>query len=192
MFPLNPVEQDTLNSVNIHFTAGLNGPNKLMSPGVQISTKYEALIKHPWVLRAGVDYSYAGMNNRNYPDGSVHALMLGVEGLYYRGTDKLTGYLGLGVVLYKGFVSPDNAAADSLESFHNIVDLSMKPQIGLRATLGLRFNRLFSLEIGLTEVRPTWVVTERQSDLQYSESYEEVKFHDVRLMLGWLLPLRGR
>ncbi len=189
MFPINPIEQDTLASTNMHLTVGLTGPNKVSRPGVEFTGKYELLLRHPWVLRGSAEYSFSQIDDRNMSDGNIHAAALAIEGLYYRGTDKLTGYFGVGVLLHRGFISLESSVADSLFVNEQITDVDMQIGIGGRLLMGLRFDKLISLELAVSEIRPNIVRTSRVSANQFKESTERVKLHDVRMTVGFVLPL---
>ena len=107
MYPLNPTAEDTLNTLNVHVSVGVTSPNRLAAPGPNISAKTELLLKHPWVVRATAEYSYATIESNLYPDGDLHGLTLGVDGLYYRGTEDLTGFIGAGMMYYHGYITTD-------------------------------------------------------------------------------------
>jgi opacity protein-like surface antigen len=189
LFPLNPVEQDTLNTVNLHVTAGLTGPDNLVDPGFQFTGKYELLVKHPFVVRGAAEYGYNPIGDRDLPDGSIHAMNLALEGLYYRGTDHMTGFIGAGVVLYKGFVSLDSDAADSLFQTSQVTDVDIKSKIGWRFLLGLRFSKVFSVEVALSEIRPTLIETQQIGADQFKETSTGYRLHTVRLTLGYVFSL---
>lgn len=190
IYPLNPVEQDTLNQMNLHLTVGLTSPNKIADPGLQFSAKYELLVVHPLVVRFSADYGFQELRTQQLPDGALHSLIISVDALYYRGTDELTGFVGLGAMLYQGFFRLDRGVDNLTIDDLSIDDLSFRPHVGLRGTLGLRFSRNFSLELAVSEVRPTLVTTGRVSEVRYREITEQVKLHDVRLTLGYLFSLR--
>lgn len=191
LYPLNPVEQDTLNQMNVHFTVGVNGPNKIADPGLQFSAKYELLIAHPILLRGTADYGFQDLSARQFPDGRLHSLALAGDVLYYRGTDNLTGIVGLGVVLYNGFIRLEDGTGSLTVNDMQVTDLSVNPRLGFRATFGLRFSRNISLELAITDVRPTIVSTGRISDNSYREITERIKLNEVRFSLGYLFSLRS-
>ncbi len=190
LYPLNPVAQDTLSPANLHFTLGVNGPNSIVSTGPEMSLKYEMLVDHPLVMRVAVDYKYGAVTTRLFPNGYIHTAVTSVEGLLYRGTDKLTGYLGAGVVYSYNYFKLSSSAADSLMTNHAISDVRIKNTIGYRITLGMRIHRSYAIEVAVTEVRPDFVYTSRISPSQYSEIAERTRLNDVRLTLGFLLPVR--
>ena len=63
LYPLNPVEQDTLAMMNLHVTAGFNAPNRFGSISPELTGKYEMLFKHPFVVRAACDYRYGTVSS---------------------------------------------------------------------------------------------------------------------------------
>ncbi len=191
LYPLNPVEQDTLNQMNVHFTIGVNGPNKIADPGLQFSAKYEFLVAHPIVLRGAADYGFQDLSSRQYPDGRLHSLILSTEALYYRGTDNLTGFVGLGAVFYNGFIRLDDGIGNHTINDMQVTDLSVRPRLGLRATFGLRFSRNISIELAITDVRPSIVSTGRVNSASYREIAERIKLNEVRFTLGYLFSLRS-
>ena len=99
MYPLNPIEQDTLNFTNLHISAGIAGPAAMISPGPEISIKYEQLYDHPFLFRASMDYRYGRIESEQYPEGAVHRNKFILEAIYYRGTDDMTAYIGAGPVI---------------------------------------------------------------------------------------------
>ncbi|HOD66569.1 MAG TPA: hypothetical protein PK186_06965 [candidate division Zixibacteria bacterium] len=189
LYPLNPVVEDTVNGVNMHFTIGVGGPNVLTDPGLLISAKYEFLLRHPFLLRACADYGFAAMRSKTYPDGALHSMILSAEILLYRGTDAMTGFVGMGPLLYKGYFRFDGLEPTDFVPGAVGLDIAMAPKIGYRATLGLRFNRNFSLEIGMSEARPTIRITGDTGDSRLRTFSQPVRLHDVRMSVGYLVPL---
>ena len=188
-FPLNPVAQDTIASLNAHFTVGLSGPNSLVGSGPEITSKYEIRLIHPVVVRAAFDYRFGKVNSILFPRGTLHSATVSTDALYYRGTHKLTGYLGLGLVYTFHHYHLTNDAADSLRENHQVQDVGIRPTFGLRITMGLRFHRTVSLEIGITEARPNLKFVRRLSEKSYSVTTERIRLSDVRITLGYLWPL---
>ena len=80
-FPLNPVAQDTIASVNVHFTVGLSGPNSLVGSGPEITSKYEIRLIHPVVVRAAFDYRYGKVNSILFPKGTLHSATVSTDAL---------------------------------------------------------------------------------------------------------------
>ena len=184
VFPLYPVEQDTIAPVNLHFTVGLSGPNGLVAAGPEVTAKYEMLLIHPVIVRTAFDYRYGRVNSKLYPSGNLHAATVSVDVLYYRGRHKLTGYLGLGVVYTLHGFQLASAAADSLLSNHQINEVNLKRAFGYRIIMGLRFHSKLSLEIGITEVRPKLLFISRLDENSYSVPEEKIRLSDVRGTVG--------
>jgi outer membrane protein W len=147
-------------------------------------------VDHPIVVRAAVDYKYGDITTRLFPAGNIHTAVTSVEGLFYRGTDKLTGYMGAGIVYSYNYFKLTSTAADSLLVNHAISDVRIKNTFGYRITLGMRIHRSYAIEFAITEVRPDFVYTSRMSPSQYSEVAERTRLNDVRLSFGFLLPVR--
>lgn len=188
-FPLNPIQQDTLNHANMHLTAGINGPNHLIAPGPEVTAKYEVMFHHPFVLRVAFDYHYGKMNSNLYPKGKFHGTAFSAEILYYRGTYKTTGYLGIGAVYAKNYVTLPNSLTESMYETDRVVDIYMLSELGYRLTLGLRFFRNYSLELAITEISPTLVTKSHISENQFSTHSEKIRLNYVRFTLGYLIPL---
>lgn len=189
LYPLNPVEQDTLNTMNMHITVGVDGPNILTDPGFEVSAKYELMFQHPFILRASADYGVAGIRSQTYPDGELHSMTLGVEALHYRGTESMTGFVGLGVLLYKGYFNFDEFDPGELMAGAKDIKVSMKPKIGYRATVGLRFDRSYSLELALSDIRPTIRLSGANGVGGIRETHDNIHLHEVRFSFGYLVPL---
>ena len=190
LYPLNPTEQDTVSTMNLHFTVGIDGPNRMVSMGPNVTVKYEWLLYHPFVLRAAVDYRYGKMESGLYPKGYFHGIIFSTKVLYYRGTNKLMGYVGLGVILSRSFIQLLPSVADSLRRTESVTDVRMQVKPGYRLTFGLRWKRVYSLELGITEVRPNLVTTATYTPTHYSVAKEQVRMNDFRLTIGYLLPLK--
>ncbi|MBU8933380.1 MAG: hypothetical protein KOO62_05170 [candidate division Zixibacteria bacterium] len=190
VYPLNPAEQDTVNAMNLHLTLGASTGNRLVSPGPNFTVRYEWLFHHPFVLQLGVDYCYGEMKSNLYPRGYFHGVSYSVEAFYYRGTSKLIGCAGFGLILSRSYVGLLPSVADSLRRTENIVDVDMAAKIGYRLTFGLRWKRVYTLELGITEVRPSQVSTARYSATRFSVEKEKIRMNDFRLTIGYLLPLK--
>ncbi len=190
VFPLNPIAQDTIASVNVHLTVGLSGPNSVVGSGPEVTSKYEIRLIHPLVVRTALDYRFGRVNSILFPKGTLHNAAVSADALYYRGTHKLTGYLGLGLVYTFHHYHLTNDAADSLLENHQIRDVGIRPTLGLRLTMGLRFHRVISLEIGVTEARPNLRFVRQLGETSYSVTTERIRLSDARVTLGYLWPLR--
>ena len=190
LYPLNPVEEDTISFTNLHITAGLNGPGAVVSTGPDLTAKYEMVVYHPVIVRAAVDYRYGSVSSNVYPDGDLHRVSFSIEGIYYRGTDELTGYVGLGLLWsVNSFTLADNEV-DSLFNYHGITDVAMNNPIGYRITAGLRLHRVYSIEVSLTESRPKYIFTQQLDANRWISSTEQFRQNDFRLSFGYLFTLK--
>lgn len=186
-YPLNPVVQDTLNSVNLHLTAGFNSPNSIVESGFEFTLKTEWLVSHPFVVRAAFEYKYGKVNSLQYPDGNVRTFTFSSDVIYYRGTDKLTGYLGLGPVYVVSNYNLSGAAEQLIYKGDILTEVRIKDSFGYRLTLGLRFRKSYSLEMAATEVKTNFIITNQIDAARFSESATRVRIGDVRVTLGYLI-----
>jgi hypothetical protein len=130
------------------------------------------------------------VNSIVYPDGDLHRVSFSVEGIYYRGTDKLTGYVGLGLVWsINSFTLADNEV-DSLFNFHGITDVDMNNPIGYRITAGLRLQKVYSIEVSMTEFRPKYIFTQQLEPNRWISSTEQFRQNDFRISFGYLFTLK--
>jgi len=53
-------------------TAGISAPNGIMNTGLELTSKWELMIMHPIVIRAGIDYRIGSIIAPRYPDGTLH------------------------------------------------------------------------------------------------------------------------
>jgi hypothetical protein len=189
VFPLNPTAQDTLPPMNLHFTIGLSSPNELAQAGPEVTAKYEMLMVHPVAAQLAFDYRFGRAKSKMYPNGNLHGATLSMVALYYRGTHKMTGYIGAGVVYTLHHFQLSDGSADSLLRNEGITKVSLSRTFGYRIIMGLRFHQSFSLEIGVTEVKPKLVFTERLNKNSYAVSEERIRLSDVRVTVGYLLTL---
>lgn len=189
IFPLNPTKQDTLDAMSFHFTAGIVSPSEILSVGPEITFKYEFLFKHPFMIRTGLDYRFARINHHNYPHGNFHGFTTSAELLHYRGTDRMTGFVGAGVVYTFNDVVLDNDVADSVLVNESITDVRFEPKLGYRIIFGIRRSRLWSFEVRITDVRTNLVYERDLGPNRFSLERQEVKLGDIRVSFGYLLPL---
>jgi hypothetical protein len=187
--PLNPLEQDTLPSQTIHITAGVAGLGGIVSAGPEIALKYEALVIHPFILRGGCDLKYAQTVSKFFPKGNLYSAALSVDALYYRGTDRLTGYVGLGVVFAGGSFAPSPATADSLFRYEHVTAVDVKPKLGYRITLGLRVHRWYSFELAITEICPDFVKHASGPEGVASRRFETARTGGFRFTVGRVFPV---
>ena len=190
--PLNPLEQDTLASMNLHVTAGVASPNGVVSAGPAASVKYEMLVVHPFVLRGGVDFRYGKTVSPLFPRGRLFSGTFSLEGFYYRGTDHLLGYIGLGAIYALHSFSSDPTTADSLRAFESVSSVGIRPRLGYRLTLGLRFKKSYSLEVAITELRPDFVKHGSYAGGVTSTHREETRTGGFRVTVGYLFQLSRR
>ena len=190
IFPLNPAKQDTLNSMNLHITVGMASPSELLSIGPEFTIKYEFLFEHPFLLRTGLDYRYGRMNQLKYPKGDYHGFTTSAEALYYRGTNRMTGFVGGGIIYNISSISLDSRVADSILAGELISDVRLDNHLGYRLIFGLRRSRLWSFELRVTDVRTKLVYQRELAPYRYSLEKQKVKLSDIRISFGYLLPLR--
>lgn len=186
---MNPIEQDTLPEYSMHFSIGITSPNGIVSAGPQFSVSYEMLVVHPLIIRGGMDYNFGEMRSRQYPRGGLHANLLSLELLYYRGTDHLTGYIGGGALYASHWFSPFDHVSDSLMESERVTDVNFNGVFGYRLTLGLRFKKSYSLELGLFELYPAVVKQGITLENLESRTQANVKTGSFRLSIGYLVPI---
>lgn len=184
--PLNPLEQDTLADLSLHLSAGFASPNGIVSFGPDVSSHLEILATHPWVIRTGLDYRFGTLYSRLYPRGDLNSLVVSTDVLYYRGTNQLTGYIGLGVVYAVNHFSSNQGTSDSLRLHESIIDVTMAPQWGYRFTMGLRINRNTSLEIAVSELHPRFVFWRQQAPDRQSRYSRPTNTGSFRISVGHL------
>jgi hypothetical protein len=190
LYPLNPVEEDTLASVNAHISLGFRAPSDVVSAGPELSAKYELLIMHPVVVRTSVDYKYGELSARQYPRGPMHAVSFALESFYYRGTDKLTGYIGAGALFTVHSFKPHAWIADSLRSQFAIREVRIDAAPGFRIALGLRYRSVYALELTITEMRSNLNYIRDTGIGMVAERKEEIRLSDIRVTFGYLFTLR--
>jgi len=189
VFPLNPTNDDTLNRMNFHFTAGVVSPSELISIGPELTFKYEFLFSHPFVLRTGLDYRFGRMNQLKYPNGDFHGFTLSAECLHYRGSHRMKGFAGAGVVYNYSLVSLDSRVADSIMAAEQITDVRIDKHLGYRIIFGVRRSDLWSFEVRVTDIRTKLVYERDLGPNRFSLEKQRVKLSDIRVTVGYLLPL---
>jgi hypothetical protein len=193
--PLNPIEEDTLAAMNFHVAAGMTTPNGVLPMLPEVTFKYEALILHPLIARASLDYQYGHLKSKVLPRGSLHQGTLSLVALCYRGTDKLTGYIGLGPIARFGHVSLASAERNAGWSYEGltvdqIADADLKPGFGYRLIFGLRYRKTFSLEVIISEVSTNFVYHRRDGPDSYSIFEQEADLGSLRISLGYVWTLK--
>lgn len=189
LYPVNPIHQDTVAVMNAHFSAGVSAPNGIISTGVEGSARYEMLAFHPFVVRGGLEYRIGRMSSQRYPEGYLHGATLSAEILGYRGTNRLTGFFGGGLVFNKYFLHMTGGAADSLSRNFGIDEVKVEPALGYRITMGLRVRSNTSIEVNVTSFNTDFLYRTWLSPNQYSQERQNVRFRDFRLSFGYLLPI---
>lgn len=186
LYPLNPTDQDTLSAQTVRIGLGMNGPNTYAKVSPEINLKYELLIQHPVVVRMGVDYRPTFMNSKQHPDGVLHTVTFSSDIIYYRGTDHMTAYIGIGPTLSVYDMSLDKSAADSMYAFHSITDVRVRTAPGYRISLGLLYRRVYSLEISFAQSKPKFIYTSDLPGGGFAENGISTKVGDIRVTLGYL------
>ena len=189
VFPLNPTAVDTINTMNLHITAGISGPSGFASAGPEFTLKYELLFYHPIIIRTGVEYSRGKTTKLSFPKGDFYGLTTSAEILYYRGTDRLMGCVGMGGVYNQSYLNMDGNVADALLADENIRDVYLQGNAGYRFIFGLRKSRLWSFEIRMTDIRSNLVYQRNLGAYRYSITRVGVRLSDFRLTLGYLIEL---
>lgn len=190
--PLNPLEQDTLSTSNLHVAVAMTGPNGVVTAGPEFSARYEMLMLHPIVIRAGGEYKYGETYSTLYPRGRLHSATISLEALYYRGTKELLGYLGGGPVYSFNRFQAFSATADSLRLEEQVVDTDIGHSFGYRLVLGLRYLKRFALEVRITELYPDFTKSRRISqDVQSNRTFS-AKTGSIALSFGYILPIGNR
>lgn len=187
--PLNPVVQDTLDNMALHVTVGANTSNGIVGTGPDVTLKYEILAHHPIVLRGGFDGRFGEIRSLTYPDGEFYQGILILETVYYRGTNRLTGYLGLGMAWGFGHFIPTAGTREALFREDFTTDVDVATDLGYRITLGLRFRERYSLEIAITELKPGFVYHRSLPgglDQVYTDTFRNNSF---RLSFGYVFTL---
>lgn len=196
--PLNPIQQDTLDQMAFHGFAGVHTANATVRTGPEVGVKYEVLAIHPLLLRAGLEYRFGQVRSISVPDGNLHDFNFSADAIYYRGTTRLTGYLGIGIVFSYGSFSPLRSVIDSLlegnlddDPLNPVIsaDVGIEAEVGYRITLGLRFRERMSLEVNITEIRPQFVYKQTYASSVRSVFREEFRNNSFSVTLGYVLPL---
>lgn len=191
IYPLNPIQHDTVATVNLHGTIGLNSPNRMGNMSPELGIKAELLVTHPFIVRTSCEYKLLNMNSKFYPDGFLHGVTVAAELMYYRGTSTLMGFIGGGPIAQFNHLSISDRAADSIFTDRGVTSVSVRPTLGYRITFGLRYKRIYSLEVSVSETQPKFLYMSRLSPTEFAESSQRAEISDVRIALGYLWTLRG-
>jgi hypothetical protein len=187
--PLNPIEEDTLAPMNLHFTAGLANPNGIVSMGPVFSTNFEYLLVHPFMARGSVDFKYGRVTSNLFPKGHLWSMTVGVDAIYYRGTHYLTGYIGFGFLYGLNHFSPFDDTADSLLQSEGVTAVDVQANWGYRLVLGLRHHKSYSLEVSVVELRPDFKKTSADGSGIEVRSYQTTRIGSFRVTLGYLFEI---
>jgi hypothetical protein len=187
--PLNPIEEDTLAAYNLHIAVGLSNPNGIISAGPTLSAAFEMLLVHPIMARATVDFKYGRVSSNLYPKGDLYSMIYGVDAIYYRGTNHLTGYIGFGFIYAFHHFEFSASAADSLLRTESVIAVDVQQEFGYRLTLGLRYHRSYSLEISVSELYPDIKKTGVDAVGGESRMYEETRTGSFNVALGYLFEI---
>lgn len=190
LYPLNPTKIDTVKATNLHLSVGLNGPSQIMNAGPEFSAKYEMLFYHPLVARASFDYRFGDVNSEKFPNGSINRGNIAVEMLYYRGTNQLMGFAGMGIVLSLSDFSADEDVKQKLFDEYGYTDINIQSAFGYRLTFGLRIKKAYSIEIGITEIKPRFEYISTLEPGHYVVAREKFRFNDFKISFGYLIDLK--
>lgn len=189
IYPLNPTAEDTVNANNLHITVGVTGPSGAISAGPEVSVKYELLFSHPFIFRWSLDYRYGQIKSRVWPDGTVHREIISFEAIYYKGTNRMTAYIGTGVLAGFNSFFPDDASFEELGLPLGNSDIDISMAFGYKLTLGLRIHQVYSIEVGISESSPSFIYREHFSSTSFSEERHEFRANDFKVSFGYLIPL---
>ena len=197
--PLNPIEQDTFPPAALHAAIGGAIGNGIVSAGPIIAIQYEQLAIHPIVVRGGVELRAGSAKMRIWPDGDTgssavidgncESMALGVDCFCYRGTRRLTAYIGIGLLYSFSHFNANSSSIAPARAEWGIDDLSVQQQFGYRLLLGLRFRKNYSFEIEVTELRPDVQFSGRLSPTRYFTGSNQTRLSTFSLSLGrsWTL-----
>lgn len=187
--PINPVEQDTLPPLALHVQAGMAGPNGVINVGPEASAMVEMLIIHPFVVRGRLDARYGQMKSSLFPKGNLYTASLGADMFYYRGTNQLTGYIGFGAFYTVHHFSPFTRTSDSLLTNEGYTDVDIQAKAGYRLILGVRFSRVYSLEVSVDDLHPEFLMTGERANGVESRDYKTTRTGAFRITLGYVLAI---
>lgn len=190
LYPLNPTKIDTVKATNLHITAGLNGPSQIMPTGPEFTAKYEMLFYHPLIARTSLDYRFGKVNSEKFPNGYIHRGNISAEILYYHGTNQMMGFIGGGIVFSMSHFKPDDEVMRQLNDEFGYTDINIRKAFGYRLTFGLRYNSTYSLEVGITEIKPRFEYITNYEPGHYAVKTEKFRFNDFKISIGYLIDLK--
>lgn len=188
--PLNPLEQDTVNAVNLQCSLGMNSPSELLRAAPEFALRYEILPLHPFITRLGFEYKSGALTNSLHPAGPLQSYTVSFEALMYRGTKELTGFVGVGPLYTFNSFTPNSATRDSLARKSGIDGVSLGGVFGYRIIFGARYYRNYSLEVRFTETYPTLVEHSTRPESNYEVRGERLKTSSVSVTFGYLIKLK--
>ncbi len=189
-YPLNPTTQDTVNTMNLHVTAGVSSQSAMILAGPEMSLKFEYLFKHPFIFRSSFDLMFGKVDALNYPNGTIRRHSFSTEALYYRGTKKMTIYIGFG-----GLYGLGNFDLTESNYFENRIngppqDISFSNAYGYRIILGMRIQHKYSIEVIVTEISPSFVYFNQTGTDSFAEEELNFRANYVKLSIGYLFKLK--
>ncbi len=187
--PLNPVHQDTMDVFALHFSAGMHISNGKVGNGPGLSASVEALATHPVVLRLGIGYRTGDLEFKSLPDGEIRQGLIFGDVLYYRGTNHLMGYLGIGLVYSFGNFEPKDGVLDSLLVQESVIDLDFESSRGYRLLVGLRIRQSVSFEIIINEVESGVLKIRGFSQGETSRRPDRFRNASFAIKFGYLFTL---
>jgi len=185
----NPVAQDTVAPINFHVEFGYRPASDVIGFAPEMGAKFEYLLFHPIILTGFADYSISNIRDLRLPEGQNHAVDLGVEALLYRGTKKLTAYLGAGLVYSINHFELRKQLTDSLYTNSGIYKTEIDNKYGYRVIMGFRVREHFSFEFGYQETRPKYLFWGNSPDGHKIVIYKDAQLSAVRFTLGYLFSL---
>jgi hypothetical protein len=189
MAPLNPVEEDTLSSISLHVAVGATNPTGILTAGPLLAARYEVLALHRFMVRGTIDVKYGRVTSGQFPNGHLYSTMIGVDAIYYRGTNHLTAYMGMGPVIAMHHFKWFDETADSLFAAEQVTDLDVQTQFGYRLTFGLRYHTRYSLELALVELHPDFLKVGVSPDGRQTRRYEKTRTGSFSITFGYLFEI---
>ena len=190
IYPLNPAAEDTIPAMNLHVAVGYAAPNGVMDGGPEASTHLELSLGHPFIVRASADVRQGDVSSRPWPHGKMMSTTFSTDALYYRGTNRLTAYAGVGALYALSAFDADDRVLDSLYKLDGITDVRYECNVGFRITVGLRFHRLYCFEMAFSRMNSRYVFDRRISPTSFALTREKAAVNDARLSVGYIIPLR--
>jgi hypothetical protein len=200
--PLNPLEQDTLPAECFHVSAGVAAGNGVFSTGPEMSAMFEIRPIHPMLVRWELIGRVGSAGIRIWPsgtgispfvaNGSFQSATLGVTALYYRGTTKMTAYIGMGAVYTMAHFAAGSASRSSLSRDYGVNSVSLNPTFGYQLLLGLRYRKSYTLEIGVIELRPDAEYRGSLVNSGYFTGSDQTRLGGFHISIGRIWTIRTR